>query len=243
MSELMYNKLAKYTDLLYTTKNYKKEVDFILKIIKKNKIKGKTLIDIACGSGNHLKLFQKKGYKVYGVDSNKGMLKLTKKNVPKIRLYNQDMRKLNLKIKADVIICMFNSINYNMNYTQFKSTLKNFYNHLNKGGIVIFDSLFTKDNWMEGYFDIQQFTSKKVNICKTNKSSSKNSIGYLDQVYIIYDHGKRRIFKNINKIFIFDKYKIKKMMEKIGFKTKLHYDFAGSMKDAITIFTGIKKHT
>lgn len=241
MSELMYNKLAKYTDLLYTTKNYKKEVDFILKIIKENKIKGKTLIDIACGSGNHSKLFQKKGYKVYGVDLNKGMLKLAKKNVPGIKLYNQDMRKLSLKIKADVIICMFNSINYNMNYVQFKSTLKNFYNHLNKGGIVIFDSLFTKDNWVDGFFDAQQLTSKNINICKTNKSFSKNSIGYLDQIYIVYDHGKRKIYKNVNKVFIFDKYKIKKMMEKIGFKSKLYYNPTNSMKDIITTFVGIKK--
>jgi len=51
--------------LLYTSKNYKNEVDFILRRIKQHKIDEKILIDVACGSGNHSKIFQKKGYKIY----------------------------------------------------------------------------------------------------------------------------------------------------------------------------------
>lgn len=242
MSEKMYNELAKYTDLLYTSKDYKKEVDFILKRIKRHKIRGNVLIDVACGSGNHSKIFQKKGYKTYGVDLNEGMLKLAKKNVPNIKLFNQDLRKLNLKVKADAIICMFNSINYNYGYNQFKSTLKRFYNQLGKEGIVVFDSMFTENNWMEGYFGIEQFRFPKLDIGRINKSTSKNNIGRIEQTYIIYDNGKRKIFENTNKIFIFDKNKIKKIMEEIGFEVKLYYDFSDMKKEgSTTVFVGVKK--
>ncbi len=222
----MYNQLAKYTDLLYYSKNYKKEVDFILKKIKENGIGAKTLIDVACGSGNHAKIFQKHGYKVYGVDLNDGMLKLAKSNVPKIKLFRQDLRKLNIKVKADVIICMFNSINYNYSYKQLKSTLKRFYNHLGKNGMIVFDSAFTKDNWIEGYFGAEQFRFSNLDIARINKSYSKNSVGTVDQTYVIFDRGKKKIFENTNKIFIFDKNKIKNLMEKIGLKTILYHNFS-----------------
>ena len=244
MKDVMYNKLAKYTDLLYSSKDYKKEVDFILRRIKETKISGKVLIDVACGSGNHSKIFQKKGYKIYGVDLNKGMLKLAKKNIPKAKLFCQDLTKLSLKVKADVIICMFNSMNYNFSYSQLKSTLKIFYNNLNEEGIVVFDSMFTKDNWMEGYFGLEQFRFPHLDIGRVNKSSSNNNIGTIEQTYIIYDKGKKKIFEDANKIFIFDKNKVKKVMEEAGFKTKLYYNFSdkkGKPADfPVTVFVGIK---
>src|SRR3989344_4039129 len=212
MADSMYNQLAKYTDLLYSSKNYKKEVDFILRRIKENRIDGKVLIDVACGSGNHSKIFQKNGYQIYGVDLNQGMLKLAKINVPKIRLFKQDLRKLDLEVKADVISCMFNSMNYNYSYNQLKSTLIRFYKHLRNNGIVVFDSMFTEDNWMEGYFGAEQFRFPNLDISRINKSYSENCIGTVDQTYVIFDHGKKKIFENANKIFIFDKNQITKLM-------------------------------
>ncbi|HLC88975.1 MAG TPA: class I SAM-dependent methyltransferase [Candidatus Nanoarchaeia archaeon] len=244
MANLMYNQLAKYTDLLYSSKDYQKEVDFILRRIKESNLSGKILTDVACGSGNHAKIFQKYGYQVYGVDLNQGMLNLARKNVPKIKLYRQDLRKLDLKIKADVILCMFNSINYNFSYSQLKSTLKLFHRHLNRRGMVVFDTMFTEDNWVEGYFGAEQFRFLKLDLSRISKSSSKNNIGTVDQTYVIFDHGKKKIFENVNQLFIFDKNKIKKLMEEVGFRTKLYNNFSdGGEKISdfpVTVFVGIK---
>ena len=238
---VLYNKLAKYTDLSYFDKDYKRETKFILKRIKENKIIGKTLIDVACGSGNHSKLLQKKGYKIYGVDLNKGMLNLIKRNIPNIKLYEQDMRKLNLPIKSDVIICMFNSINYNMGYDQFEETLRRFYSQLNKKGIVIFDTFFTKENWKEGHFGIKKFSAQNLDVARVFKSTSKGNVGRTNQTYIIYENGKKKLFEDVNEIYLFDKNKLKEIMKKIGFKTKIYYDFSENTKKGHNcVFVGVK---
>lgn len=237
----MYNNLAKYTDLLYNEKDYKKEVDFILRRIKENKIKEKIVIDVACGSGNHSKLLQKKGYKIFGVDLNKGMLNLARKNIPKIKLYEQDMKKLNLGFKADILICMFNSINYNMGYDELKNTLTKFNEHLNKGGIVVFDTFFTKKGWKEGLFGVKKFSTPNLDIARVFKSTSKNNVGRTEQTYIIYENGKKKIFEDVNVIYLFEEDKIKKLMEKSGFRTKVYYDFSENKKGYTCVFVGVKE--
>lgn len=67
--------MAKYYDLFYSSKSYEKEVSFLESLIKDRK----TILDVGCGTGIHIKLLSKKGYLVDGVDLNKEMLDIVKK--------------------------------------------------------------------------------------------------------------------------------------------------------------------
>ena len=70
---MLYKDFAKYYDLVYSNKNYQKEANFIDEILKKH-TNGESILDIACGTGNHAKLLVKKGYKIMGIDKNKEVL-------------------------------------------------------------------------------------------------------------------------------------------------------------------------
>ena len=54
----MSNNFDKYYDLIFLNKNYKKEVLYILKKIKK--IKVSKILDVGCGTGTHINLISKK---------------------------------------------------------------------------------------------------------------------------------------------------------------------------------------
>src|SRR4026209_2586111 len=127
MAHELYNQLSKYVDASYRrTKNYQQEVDFILRRIGKRP-DSKIVIDVACGSGGHAELLSKAGFKVCAVDVNDGMLRLVKKNLPHARLFKQDMRDLQVPLQADLLICMYNSINYNYSYAEISHTFQRFY--------------------------------------------------------------------------------------------------------------------
>jgi ubiquinone/menaquinone biosynthesis C-methylase UbiE len=52
--QAIYKELAKYYDLLYPDKDYKKESDKIRQIIKRyKKTGGNDLLELACGTGRH----------------------------------------------------------------------------------------------------------------------------------------------------------------------------------------------
>ncbi len=68
----LYRELAEYYDLIYARKNYKKEIEKINKLIVKHKKSGgKSLLEVACGIGNHLQYF-KQNFSCTGTDINQG---------------------------------------------------------------------------------------------------------------------------------------------------------------------------
>src|ERR1044071_6454844 len=112
MAHELYNQLSKYTDASYRrTKNYQREVDFILRRAGNIPCR-KVLIDVACGSGGHAELLSKAGFEVYAVDLNASMLRLLKKNLPDTKVFKQEINHLHVPGQADVLVCIYNSINY-----------------------------------------------------------------------------------------------------------------------------------
>lgn len=79
--EQLYKKYAKFYDKVYSKKKYDEEVAFIKSVISNFNVKGKNLLDMACGTGTHAKKFADDGFKVTGVDLNSGMLKIAKAKV------------------------------------------------------------------------------------------------------------------------------------------------------------------
>ena len=141
-------------DLLYKGKDYKKEFNFIKKIIKKNQNKPKTLLDLGCGTGNYSNLMTKLNLNVTGIDISKSMLKIAKSRYKKNKnliFKKSNILKMNLKKKYDVVSALFHILSYQTSNKKINKFFKNSGKHLNKNGIFIFDFWYK-----EGVFNLQQ---------------------------------------------------------------------------------------
>jgi ubiquinone/menaquinone biosynthesis C-methylase UbiE len=239
MAHELYNQLSKYIDASYRrTKNYQQEVDFIRRRV--GNARG-ILIDVACGSGGHAELLSESGFEVYAVDLNDGMLRLLKKNLPKATVFKQDMRQLHLPVKADVLICMYNSINYNYSYDELTNTFQRFYDHLKPGGVLIFDTAFMKHTWKPGPFSVETMTTPEFEVARVNKSYKKGSFGIVEIVFVVFERGRKKIIETQNKIFLPDRERILALMKQVGFKTKVYFDFSDNKRSGtVSVFVGRK---
>src|SRR5215213_773295 len=242
MAHELYNQLSKYIDASYRrTKNYQQEVDFILRRVG-NRPGERILIDVACGSGGHAELLSKAGFEVYAADLNDGMLRLVKKNLPKARVFKQDMRHLDVPVKADVLICMYNSINYNYSYAEISHTLQRFYDHLKPGGVLIFDTAFMKHTWKPEPFSVETMTTPEFEVARVNKSYKKSAFGIVEIVFVIFEKGRKKIIEAQNKIFLPDYERMLKLMKQIGFKTKVYFEFSDTKRSGtVSVFVGRKE--
>ncbi len=97
-----------------------------LKIInavkKKFKVNPKSALDIACGTGNLIGKLGGGGLDAVGTDLSPEMIKVAKKNFSKVKFHVQDMSKLKLGRKFDLIVCPFDSLNYLKNIKQIRQT-------------------------------------------------------------------------------------------------------------------------
>jgi len=242
MAQELYKQLSKYLDVSYRrSKNYQREVDFMLRRVGKIR-RRKILIDVACGSGGHAELLSKAGFSVYAVDLNPPMLRLLKKNLPTAKTFKQDMRQLQLPVQADLLICMYNSINYNYSYAELSRTLKRFFDHLKPGGILIFDTAFMKHTWKPGPFSVETIATPEFEVARINKSHKKRSFGIVDIVFIVFEKGRKKIVETQNKIFLPDQKRILTLMKQVGFKAKLYFDFSDTKRGGtVCVFVGRKE--
>ncbi len=225
----LYNELAEIVDISWNRKNYANEVKFIVDVFKKYKIKPKLIYDVACGSGPHSKLLLEEGFNVVGVDMNKGMIRVAKKKVPKLKIHQQDMRKLNMKKKADGIITMFNAINHFSSYNDFEMMLKSYWKNLNNKGIVIFDTMFDQRNWLDEFHNARIIKQDNIVIGKVDRSFRINrDFGFVHQVFTVFEGKKKtaKILESKYMNFVYDVERMKKIIKKVGFKFNLYYDFS-----------------
>jgi ubiquinone/menaquinone biosynthesis C-methylase UbiE len=125
----------------YRTKKYPRgwfynemlEMPTTLKIL--GNVKGKKILDIGCGTGIYAKILSRKGARVCGIDISEEMIKIAKKENPKIEFKIGDIEKLPYKNKEFDIILAALVLEY---LPSWDRSLKEVRRVLKKNGIFVF---------------------------------------------------------------------------------------------------------
>ncbi len=223
--EQLYKKFAGYYDKIYEKLDHEKESEFIKWAVNKHGgSDGNLLLDIACGTGRHADLL-KNDFEITGVDINKEMLDVAREKIPDVEFITGDMKKLNLRRKFDAIICMYSAINYNVIFEELKLTFKNFYDHLNDKGVLIFDMGINKENWTEGNVSVDTVVDGKLKIARISKAHLENGILNSNFIFLVKENGKVDFDIDEHKLGVFGIKEVNELMENIGFKTFIYSNF------------------
>ena len=238
--QVLYGELAKYYDLIYSFKDYKKEAGRIKALVSKyKKSEGKDLLDVACGTGHHLE-YLKDEFSCMGVDISNEILEVAMKNVEGVVFKQADMTKLNFGKRFDVITCLFSSIGYVKTYTNLRKTIQSFAKHLKTGGVLLIEPWFTKSTFIEGSPHMHTYDGRDIKIARLCVSKIKGNLSVQDMHYLVAERGKDVThFVDRHELGLFEIDKTQAIMKKAGFQTKFLKN--GLMKDR-GLFIGVKKN-
>jgi len=142
----VFSNYAQYYDLLNKEKEYNSEVKYILSLLKQFSLDAKSILDLGCGTGLHAINFAKNGYNIHGIDQSHEMITIAKKRLLEQSHPNEsinfsvgDIRNVSLDKKFDTVISLFHVMSYQTTNDDLISTLRTVDNHLNSGGLFIFD--------------------------------------------------------------------------------------------------------
>lgn len=210
-----YQEFAKYYDIFYQNKDYKKEVKFLLNFIDDNM----NVLDIGCGTGIHASLLQKENISVDGLDLNKEMLDIAKKRI-KGSLYNQNMLNIDINKKYNIIISMFAVLNHLKNTDELEIVFKNMSNILLPNGKILIDLHIPKSSGekIDTYFNISRKMiwnyekEEKIEISKIifNVNNETFETEHIFKIFSIEDVIKCANKANLKVISIFENYDINK---------------------------------
>ena len=138
-----YHQLAKSYDRLTNDVDYEATVEFYIEILRREGVKPRTCVDLACGTGSVTKLLAERGYDVIGVDLSPEMLteadhKAMEEGVS-IRFACQDMTELELGEEADCILSLCDSMNYLTEDGQLEDAFRSIAQHMKKESLFLFD--------------------------------------------------------------------------------------------------------
>jgi len=218
----LYTNLAKYYDLIYSWKDYKKEAAEVRKLIQKyKKSPGKNLVSVACGTGKHVS-YLKRSYRCEGNDLNEAMVREARKKVKGVSFKRANMITLNLGKKYDVLLCLFSSIGYVKTYANLQKTIKRFAQHLKPGGVVIIEPWLTKQEFKPGLPHMQTYADKNVKVCRQNVSKVKGNLSVLDFHFLISEKNSDvQYVLDRHELGMFDHQKMVSMMTNAGLNAKL----------------------
>jgi len=131
-----YDVIAKFYDSVVADPSDKAR--WLKQLIQTYNPTARSVLELACGTGGLLVVLAET-YRVAGLDNSAGMLTVAREKLPDAPFFQADMADFTLGEQFDAILCIYDSINHLLNFSEWESLFAHAAAHLNPDGILIFD--------------------------------------------------------------------------------------------------------
>ncbi|MEV0155867.1 class I SAM-dependent methyltransferase [Micromonospora sp. NPDC050686] len=147
------SEVAEIWDTIYRGRgrDYAAEAQGVARLIHERHPDAGSLLDVACGTGEHLRHFDDLFDHVEGLELSGDMIAAGRGRSPWLTMHQADMRSFDLDRRFDAITCLFSSIGHARTPAELDATLACFAAHLHPGGVVIVEPWWFPETFADGY--------------------------------------------------------------------------------------------
>jgi ubiquinone/menaquinone biosynthesis C-methylase UbiE len=186
----MFHELAPFYDRFLEEKDYRGEVRRLDELARKHgRSRGRTWLDVACGTGRHLE-FLRATHDVTGLDRSPEMLRVARQRLPRVALVRGDMRTFRLPRRYDVISCLFGAIGNVPTEQGVQQTLLNFANHLKPGGLLILEPWIDPEEYHVGFLRLMKYDDPSVKLVRLAFSDRRGNRSISRTHYLVGERGR-----------------------------------------------------
>ncbi len=183
---------SKYYDLLYKDKDYPAEVKYIKDLLAEfSPSSVRAILELGSGTGIHASMLAASVPEVFGVELSPSMLEVAKARVSqtnrRLDFSQGDARTFRMTKKFDAVISLFHVASYQVTDHDFYSMIETAAEHLNPGGIFIFDYWFGPAVlWQRPGLRIKRLADSTLAITRIAEPEVKELSNSVDVNYTIY---------------------------------------------------------
>ena len=191
-----FTKTASVYDAIYTKKQYAHEARVVDKLIQSNKVQGKTLLDLGCGTGKHCVEFAHLGYVPTGIDCSLPMLTIARQNMKKARcsfnLVHANIISYRARKKFDVAVSLFHVLSYQLTNASVVKYFQAARRCIKPDGLFIFDCWYGPGVFLHTPKNrTQRFQFNNSRVTRTKKSVWDVERDIVRVYHTLYLHGPK----------------------------------------------------
>lgn len=201
----MFTESAELYDLIYGRfKDYEAEADKIAGILSRERPGVRTVLDVACGTGEHARQLRlRHGLHVDGVDLDPKFIEIAHRKNPESTFTLANMSDFHLPKRYDAVMCLFSSIGYLRTLDNVRDALACFREHTDAAGIVVVEP------WLPpGVIDPNRRStdvgeSEGVRVVRHARVEAKDRMSWIHFDYEITDATGTRTTSEVHELGLF----------------------------------------
>jgi len=198
MEETQFTLIARHYDQLMAGVPYALWVNYLEALLRRVNYRPKTVLDVACGTGNVSELLAERGYEVVGIDISPNMIEIARTKGSGVKYYVQDVSELDLGRRFDLAISLFDSLNYIIDVEKLAQAIKRVGDHLVSGGVFIFD-INTIYALSHHFFDQANLAADRYpKYVWTSDYDDATRICTVNMIFDVIENGQSRRFKEVH---------------------------------------------
>jgi SAM-dependent methyltransferase len=217
----MFAKSQEFYDVVYSFKDYAKEAEDILTMIRRNSDCGETVLDIACGTGKHLEHL-KTSFKCFGLDVDPGLVEIAQKRNPECEIFLDDMVTFDVKRRFGVALCLFSSIGYAETPARLEATISRVAAHIEPGGLFIVEPWLHPDKYSTGRLDADFIEEANLKITRMNTTEREANVSVILFHYLVGQGTEISYFIEEHKLGLFTDAEYRSALANGGFRIAEH---------------------
>jgi SAM-dependent methyltransferase len=201
----MFTASAEFYDAIYGAfKDYLAEAAAIAAVLKNAHPNARTVLDVACGTGQHAKhLRTTHALEVDGLDLDPALLSVARRKVPDARFFEADMATFELGLRYDAVLCLFSSIGYIKSLDGVTAAFRRFHAHLAQDGVVVVEPWFAPDVIREGKGGPTYALVDGKKVERTSDLTVQGRVSRIVFTYRVEDAESTQTFEEVHELGLF----------------------------------------
>ncbi len=182
----MYSRSAELYDVIYRQlKDYADEARRLAALIRALHPAAASVLDVACGTGEHALQLARLGLAVDGLDLDEGLLAVAAAKHPAGRFVRADLTDFALDRRYDVVTCLFGSIAYAASPEALARAARCLARHLAPGGLLLVEPFLGPGAIVDGRVTARAVEAAGLAVTRVTHARLEGRLAHLTFEYLV----------------------------------------------------------
>ncbi|GIH94879.1 class I SAM-dependent DNA methyltransferase [Planobispora siamensis] len=236
------DEISEIYDLLYLRrgKDYAKEADVVTSLVRERAPHADSFLDVACGTGEHLRTLRERFSRVAGVELSPGMRARAQAKLPGVPVHPGDIRDFRLGWRFDAVSSLFGTVGYMADTDELDAAVASMGRHVAPGGVLIVEPWYFKDGFVDGHIGDDVVREEGRTVARVAKSVRVGDTVRRQAHFLVADGDGVRSFGHTQVMTLFSRQEYAAAFERAGF-TPTCLEETGAMLDGRRLFIGVRQ--